>query len=288
MGAAQFIFELRDGAWSAALPRHRDEYGVCRIHFRYDDDRPPSRGVFDVAGDVQISALTASLAEPDGTLPGLFLETPDPRTVNGSLWTLRYEVICYAALAIAGALGIFGRPRLFAAMAVLVGLSLAALSLLPAAHDNTMVFGHFVRFGLCFGLGVVAYQYRSLFPIHWSGIVLLIMITAVAFETAVYPILLYLTTAYTTLWLAYVPKGRIRLFNKSGDYSYGIYIYAYPVQQALISATPDLTPGLMFFATLAGSIPLAIASWHLIEKPTLGWKRPLAAFFTRVAGDGKR
>ena len=232
--------------------------------------------------------LTASLAGPSDTLPGLFSGTPDPATVNGSLWTLRYEVICYVVLAAAGFLGILARPRLFAALAVTLGAGLVFMSLLPIAHDNKMVLGHFVRFGLCFGLGVVAYQYRSYIPIHWIGVVALVIVTSLAFDQAVYPFLLYVTTAYTTFWLAYVPSGRIRLFNKSGDYSYGIYIYAYPVQQTLISLEPNLTPIQMFFATIAGSLPLAMASWHLVEHPSLRWKRPLADLAMKVPGLLKR
>jgi peptidoglycan/LPS O-acetylase OafA/YrhL len=228
--------------------------------------------------------LTASLAEPSGTLPGLFLATPDPITVNGSLWTLRYEIICYVALAAVGVLGVLTRPRTFAAIAVTVGVGLLVLSLLPIAHDNTIVLGHFVRFGLCFGLGVVAYQYRALIPVHWIGVVALIAITSLTFGQAMYPFLLYVTTAYATFWLAYVPKGKIRLFNKSGDYSYGIYIYAYPVQQTLIGLAPGLTPLQMFGGAVAASLPLAIASWHLVEHPTLRWKRPLADFFIKKAG----
>ncbi|MES1991756.1 MAG: acyltransferase [Pseudomonadota bacterium] len=227
--------------------------------------------------------ITASLAEPSGTLPGLFLMTPQPITVNGSLWTLRYELICYVILAAVGALGLFTRPKTFAALAALAGIGLLILSLLPIAHDKTIVLGHFVRFGLCFGLGVVAYQYRAHIPIHWIGVVGLIAITSFAFGQAIYPFLLYATTAYATFWLAFVPDGTIRLFNKSGDYSYGIYIYAFPVQQTLISLVPDLTPIQMFGAVVATTLPLAIMSWHLVESPALRWKRPLTNFIIKKA-----
>ncbi len=205
--------------------------------------------------------ITASLAEPSGTLPGLFLMTPQP----------------------VGALGFFTRPKTFAALAALAGIGLLILSLLPIAHDKTIVLGHFVRFGLCFGLGVVAYQYRAHIPIHWIGVVGLIAIARFAFGQAIYPFLLYATTAYATFWLAFVPDGTIRLFNKSGDYSYGIYIYAFPVQQTLISLVPDLTPIQMFGAVVTTTLPLAIMSWHLVESPALRWKRPLTNFIIKKA-----
>jgi len=221
---------------------------------------------------------TATLIEPDGVLPGLFTQAPDPSTVNGSLWTLRYELICYVALAIIGFSGIFNRPRIFLCVSVFAGFALIAMSTLPVAYDTTIPIGHVVRFGLCFGLGVIAFQFQRSIIVHWSGVVALIALAALASETVFYPSILYVTTAYSTLWLAYVPKGRIRLFNNAGDYSYGIYIYTYPIQQTLISLFPTIVPEQMFVLTVLLTLPLAVASWHLIEKPSLRLKSTIIDF----------
>jgi peptidoglycan/LPS O-acetylase OafA/YrhL len=57
--------------------------------------------------------------------------------------------------------------------------------------------------------------------------------------------------------------------TRSGDYSYGLYLYAFPIQQALIMAgVPGGALGNFALATLlAGGC--AILSWHLIERPAL-------------------
>ena len=83
--------------------------------------------------------LTASLVSPDGTLPGTFLTTPVANEVNGSLWTLRYEVLCYAALAFLGMSGILARRKWLIRTAFVIGLPLAALSLFPIAYADAAV-----------------------------------------------------------------------------------------------------------------------------------------------------
>jgi len=80
------------------------------------------------------------------------------------------------------------------------------------------------------------------------------------------------TIAYIVLWLAYVPGGWLRAYNRVGDYSYGVYIYAFPVQQALIASFPDMGAMGVFLSATAITLPLAIASWHYIEKPALARK----------------
>lgn len=51
-----------------------------------------------------------------------------------------------------------------------------------------------------------------------------------------------LATAYAVLWFALVPAGAIRRFNLIGDYSYGIYILCFPIQQTLVMLYPQITP----------------------------------------------
>jgi len=84
-------------------------------------------------------------------------------------------------------------------------------------------------------------------------------------------LLLILPYACVAFGLGYAPV--FRQITKGNDLSYGIFLYAFPVQQAL-SATlgPQIGPWGNFIAPLAICIGLAYLSWNLIERPTLGLK----------------
>jgi peptidoglycan/LPS O-acetylase OafA/YrhL len=65
---------------------------------------------------------------------------------------------------------------------------------------------------------------------------------------------------------------------QSGDYSYGIYLYSFPLQQAVAWASPGLRE--WYWSLLIGgaaSICFAMASWHLLEKPALRLRRRFAS-----------
>ena len=77
---------------------------------------------------------------------------------------------------------------------------------------------------------------------------------------------------YLTMYFAYVPGGILRKFNLVGDYSYGIYIYAFPVQQSLIVLIPDISIFEMIIYASIITMSCAVLSWHLIEKKALSYK----------------
>jgi peptidoglycan/LPS O-acetylase OafA/YrhL len=79
---------------------------------------------------------------------------------------------------------------------------------------------------------------------------------------------------YLVLWLAFIPGGRVREYNRLGDYSYGMYIYAYPVQVYLFSAGWTHTPLANLGLALALTLPLAVLSWHLLERWALRLPAP--------------
>jgi peptidoglycan/LPS O-acetylase OafA/YrhL len=81
-----------------------------------------------------------------------------------------------------------------------------------------------------------------------------------------------LTVAYGTLVLAYHPRIQWRAYNRVGDYSYGLYVYAFPVQQTIIARVPGLTSVELFAVSFAATLALAAVSWHALERPALALK----------------
>ena len=73
-------------------------------------------------------------------------------------------------------------------------------------------------------------------------------------------------------WIAFVPGGFIRKFNQFGDYSYGLYIYAFPIQQMLIAFFPAIGPLPLLISGFFVTLLVAMISWNSVEKPALDLK----------------
>ena len=81
-----------------------------------------------------------------------------------------------------------------------------------------------------------------------------------------------LTLAYILFYVAYIPSNFIRKYNKLGDYSYGVYIYAFPVQQSIAALVPGISVLSMVIISTAVTLLFAALSWHLLEKRALEQK----------------
>jgi peptidoglycan/LPS O-acetylase OafA/YrhL len=208
------------------------------------------------------------------TLPGVFEANPSPNAVNGSLWTLPAEVWCYIAL-VAGwtVLRLLTVARHFKWAVVVIWIALFAWHALLLQH--LPLEGSRARLWLMFCSGALLYILRNriTLSVRWL-VVALACIALTAGHDPVFGLTYSVALPYVMLCIAYMPRGKILEFNRLGDYSYGTYIYAYPVQQSLIHVFPSLGPMALFAASLGATLPLAIASWHFIEKPATDLARP--------------
>jgi peptidoglycan/LPS O-acetylase OafA/YrhL len=199
---------------------------------------------------------------------------------NTPLWTLPHELQMYALLAACGVLGVIRYPVLIA------GLALGGFANTCLAELGFPVFIDPIRsrFLFFFFVGAVAYLYRDRLLLG-SGIVILggaaALVSALLLDAAVIGrLLLALLTPYLAIWFAYVPHGRIRQFNKLGDYSYGIYILAFPLQLTLSLDAGIDQPMQHFLLSMAAVLPLAALSWHFVENRFL--QEPAPAGISRL------
>lgn len=194
---------------------------------------------------------------------------------NVSLWTLPFEVKLYGLLAAVGVtLGL--RARYVGALAALGAAGILLHDLGPAA----LHLGVRGRFLFLFFAGALAYTLRRRIVLRtWLAVALVCAIAvtvAVTNRYAVRQAALLLALPYLLLWLGFVPGGPLRLWNRLGDYSYGMYIYAYPVQVALIALGVTATVAGNFLLTALITLPVAMLSWHGLENRAL--HRPPPAF----------
>ena len=202
------------------------------------------------------------------TLPGVF-ETLPFKAVEGSIWTLFHEVVCYLGVFVLGILGLL-RKRLW-----MIGFFLAYFALWFAIEINGAPHPRISALqdlSLPFVIGMVFYLWRERLPLLFTPIVILTLATWVCRNWVVYDFLLVLTLSYATFWAGYIPGGILRAYNRVGDYSYGIYIYAFPFQGLAIWLTHTQYPIINMLISFPLTLIVSIASWHLIEEPALAMK----------------
>ena len=212
-------------------------------------------------------------------LPGVFATNPTPSAINGSLWTLPSEVRCYVALlAIWLLLVPLKRPgtlRWAIACAWVGLLASVAWSLRTTTIEDAPL-----RLWLMFCSGSMLYLLRDRIVLSWAALLAVTVVVGVtAGHGMVFGIVYCLALPYAMLCAAYLPSGMILRYNRLGDYSYGVYIYAYPVQQGLMHLWPTLGPVALFGAAMVVTLVPAVLSWHFIEQPAtrLARSRPRPA-----------
>jgi peptidoglycan/LPS O-acetylase OafA/YrhL len=233
-------------------------------------------------------------------LPGVFLDNPRTSYVNGSLWTVPHELSVYFMLGASVWLGVFARPALL--LAGLAGLLVVSVLVFLASSvglnfpgqdllTQVLVTRGAARLVPVFFMGVVLHRYRHVIPYHGgfalAGLALYAGATCViSRETLLSPVGVILTApvfAYLVAWAGlssrFSLRGRVILgvpvgLLVAGDYSYGIYLYGFPLQQSLLHVFPGEWSTIGFFiASLALAISVAALSWHWIEKPMLKLRR---------------
>lgn len=211
-----------------------------------------------------LKTLTLRLHAPNDRLPGVFTSNPLAVSVNGSLWTLFYEVACYAVVGVLGALGLLRKPFVLLAFFGAMAIRPIIVHLDPA---STLLGGESLFLGQAFMAGSVCYLFRDQIPISGRlfaiAVIGLTVGTSLGLGNQVFPFL----GTYAILILAYHPAIRLHDVARRGDFSYGMYIYAFPVQQMIVRAADQpMSPALNFLRALPVTLMLAVLSWHVIER----------------------
>jgi peptidoglycan/LPS O-acetylase OafA/YrhL len=206
-------------------------------------------------------------------IPNHAPNNPFPGSTNGATWTLPAELLCYFSILVVGFFGALDTR--FRANVGIIALAIVGWF----AYDSLPVFGAYERFDRpagAFLVGVAFWINRRQIPLHWSGVILAVAV-------------IYLTNGTPAWWPGYMIASAYLIFyaaymlphldlDRFGDISYGVYIYAWPIQQLVwwdgqsgamnaLCATPIV-------------FGLAIASWFLVERPALSLRKP----FSRLLG----
>jgi peptidoglycan/LPS O-acetylase OafA/YrhL len=218
-------------------------------------------------------------------LPGVFESNPFPRAVNGSLWTIPFEAGCYVAVGVLGWLGLF--PRRFLLLLLLLGLIL--LDWRPWAIGSDLgrgLSGAWVRSYARYASDFFAGALLCLMPqsvIRSPALALVVLLAFLSvLRTSFAPPIGHLAIPILVLFAGFIPIPALQGFGRFGDFSYGMYLYAFPIQQCLVEAVPAArAPAGLFALSLPLTLAMAAVSWHCLENPALRLKtripRPRAA-----------
>lgn len=206
------------------------------------------------------------------SLSGVFDSHPYSGAVNGSLWTLRYEIGCYVAGTL---LLIMGRLR-----TVCVGLAWL-MTVVAGQHfdpgDMKGVSYHLVTFGSLFrfyGGGMLCFLLRNHIVLDRRFVWFAIAAVVVSAQTRFFDATLASAGAIAVISFAYLAPQSVKTSIGGNDISYGLYIYAFPVQQLLVPvslATPFPWATNMILAMIITS-GVASVSWRFIEKPAMKYR----------------
>lgn len=227
--------------------------------------------------------MKSVMAVSSSHITGLLGHNPSPWTINGSLWTLPIELLCYAAVAVLAAFGVMQRRKI-----VVLGLFALLLGLYefnclnPEAFRLRFPFFAFdvlLNFLFYFFAGSVCFLYREAIPYSRRLFLGSIFLAGLSLLFAPLAWLVPFALPYAFLCLGFkLPVGRL---NTRGDFSYGTYIYAFPVQQGLALVGGHKAGfALYLIASLILTALLAVLSYRYVEAPCLRWKNwdPAATF----------
>ncbi len=213
----------------------------------------------------------------ENTLPAVFLANPH-HEVNGSLWTLKYEVLCYCAIAMLLSLKLTEslNIRILMVLAVAGALAQQLHALERIEHIENGLYrvlltnvGNMIVLFSYFAVGASIYLGRHRLPLNIGLAIGLAAITLVGSALGVLSLLLPFAIGYLVIVFGLM-KLRFAARVTRGDYSYGLYVWAFPVQQTIIQLLPDYAS---WWVNIALALPVtlmfAAASWHCIERPAL-------------------
>ena len=217
--------------------------------------------------------------EYNSCLPGVFVSNSHGCEVNGSLWTISYEFLFYIAF-----IFIFFLKKY---KLVLKGLFTGILLLLlflqfkyinPYFKQEVYLLGSsigikaLIDFGIYFIAGILLslYKIEEIKKRNWLTLILLV-IFLISLCLNVFRFLSPFVLSPIVIMLGLRKASFLPFLRKTGDLSYGIYLWAFPIQQTLAQYL-NPSPFLMIILTTLICIPFAYMSWHKIEKPALELK----------------
>ena len=206
-------------------------------------------------------------------LPGVFTHNA-MQAVNGSLWTLKFEIMMYLALPLVLWVAVYARLILPICLLALI----AAHQFNIVTPTNSFHYYYYVHLGQFFVAGIIAYMFRDVIKLSTPVAMLCLCVVLASVVFGGFFLSRLIAGSYVLLWLAYAAPKAPEIFTRNGDLSYGIYIYAFPIQQFIAES---FAWGKTWQGNIMLSLPLtfvfAYFSWRFVEAPSIRARAPVLA-----------
>ncbi len=206
----------------------------------------------------------------------VFSTNPYPNAINGSLWTIKHEVFAYIIIAVLSFFTVLKHKKLTLLFTVFLFICVMLNPIIDISNIGFNIgvlseYDWFFKLLFYFMSGSLLYLYRDKIIISQKLFILCCLIFILGILIDKTYLAMYLVFPYLVIYLS-ILKPKIQI-SKIGDFSYGLYIYAFPVQQLLAYYFRD-NLNIYFYIILSIIITLilAIFSWFFVEKPFLSLK----------------
>jgi peptidoglycan/LPS O-acetylase OafA/YrhL len=234
-------------------------------------------------------------------LPPSFVHLPLAKSINGAIWTIWYEFIFYLLVMLFGMFGVYKKKWMLISISfVFFLLNCIHYPVYSNYNINYVIewkigalgFSQIERilnlehFSMFFFAGACFYYYRDyiISTRFLTALAILVLVVTIRW-IKVFELAQAVFGSYLLFWVAFYKKIRLHNFAKYGDYSYGTYLYGWPVQQLVMYYFgAGLTLYGTMFLSLALVIPFAMFSWYFVEKPFLNLKKASVRRLRTTAG----
>ncbi|OAN57204.1 acyltransferase family protein [Sphingomonas sp. TDK1] len=241
-----------------------------------------------VCGHATISFVFGNqLLMPSYYLSGVYCSDIDsgaPCVINGSLWTIRWEVSCYIAITMLAGMQLLTR-RIMKVIILPLLVTSALVFKYPSVHHwfevsrNAHVYfpEQVLRLWTAFFIGAAAYANRDRIRLSWWGAVVALVLVYVSRTYFFGDVVRAFAVFYLVLCIGFLGVRALPDAHVLPDYSFGMYIYGMPIMQLYRTTVPHIEPHVLAVATFFTAVPFAAFSWHFVEKPAQAFRRILLA-----------
>ncbi|HYG27806.1 MAG TPA: acyltransferase [Caulobacteraceae bacterium] len=216
----------------------------------------------------------------------VFAGLPYPR-LNGPMWTIAYEMRCYLLVLVLGVCGLLQRRAVIAVAGVCLLVAAPHVDA-PLGGRLLLLFGeptNTVRLTGFFLVGASFYLYREKVRYSSAGVLIAFVLLALFVRVeGLSPLAQALAGGYLLFASAFAAApAYITAIGRRTDISYGVYLYAYPIQNLIIYYFPGVSPWTLFPISLALASAFGALSWFAVERPSLRLKKVLTRGASRAA-----